>query len=149
MLDRLAQIAQAQSSSNTSCPPFLSNYTSTISNISIFTSFLETYESVGLDTDPSSGFSAFAPTDRAWGRVEQILSEPVPHVSHVRVLEHFRLTAGERSCTGAFSDTCIWLMALAKRDKHSTHPAAAEPVTGVHSASVQRPAWAAAGRTPG
>lgn len=72
-----APVARAQSSSNTSCPPFLSNYTSTISNISIFTSFLETYESVGLDTDPSSGFAAFAPTDKAWGRVEQILTSSV------------------------------------------------------------------------
>jgi hypothetical protein len=60
--------------SNSSCPPFISNYTSGVASLNIFTSFLQTYESVGLDTDPSSGFSLFAPTDRAWNRIEQTLS---------------------------------------------------------------------------
>lgn len=57
------------------CVPYLSNYTATISNLSIFTSFLQTFEQVGVDTAPSAGFTAFAPTDNAWGRIEQILSE--------------------------------------------------------------------------
>lgn len=69
-----AQTGPPASPSNSSCPPFISNYTSGVADLSIFTSFLQTYEDVGLDTDPSSGFSLFAPTDRAWNRIEQTLS---------------------------------------------------------------------------
>jgi hypothetical protein len=69
-----AQPGPPASSANSSCPRFISNYTSGVADLNIFTSFLRTYESVGLDTHPSSGFSLFAPTDRAWNRIEQTLS---------------------------------------------------------------------------
>lgn len=68
-------VAQAGSAPTSACPPYLSNYTSGVANLSIYTSFLQTYEQAGLDTDPSTGFAAFAPTDAAWNRIEQILSE--------------------------------------------------------------------------
>ncbi len=58
------------------CVPFLSNYTATVDNLTVYTSFLQIYEQVGINTDPSNAFAAFVPTDRAWGRIEEILSAP-------------------------------------------------------------------------
>jgi uncharacterized surface protein with fasciclin (FAS1) repeats len=78
----VAQTGPPASPSNSSCPPFISNYTSGVADLNIFTSFLRTYEAVGLDTHPSSGFSLFAPTDRAWNRIEQTLTTSVGGTSN-------------------------------------------------------------------